>query len=232
MRRHEFGIDTAKALTVSHCGESVQNALPLVAIADPHRIVCQALKEIIFHDGRFNPVAAVSTGHEFLNATEGQAIAVGIICWSLPDMTAGDVLLELNRRRSKIRIIIYSGEDGDRVLQEAVRLGAWGFASKRTESTRLLDIIATVASGRPSLPYVDLRAIAKNPLAGLTERERDLLSSLASGWSNQQIAERFGISRNTVKYHLKNLYDKLDVGNRTMAVALLHRAASDSPYST
>ena len=51
-------------------------------------------------------------------------------------------------------------------------------------------------------------------------RERELLAALANGWTNLQIAARTGISRNTVKYHLKNLYDKLGVSNRAMAVAL------------
>jgi len=51
-------------------------------------------------------------------------------------------------------------------------------------------------------------------------RERELLAVLSDGWTNLQIATRTGISENTVKYHLKNLYDKLDVRNRAMAVAL------------
>jgi two-component system nitrate/nitrite response regulator NarP len=62
--------------------------------------------------------------------------------------------------------------------------------------------------------------LSKDPLEALTVRERELLAALADGWSNLQIAARIGISRNTVKYHLKNLYDKLDVNNRAMAVAL------------
>jgi two-component system nitrate/nitrite response regulator NarP len=63
-------------------------------------------------------------------------------------------------------------------------------------------------------------AASKDPLEVLTVRERELLAALADGWSNLQIAARIGISRNTVKYHLKNLYDKLNVNNRAMAVAL------------
>ena len=51
-------------------------------------------------------------------------------------------------------------------------------------------------------------------------RERELLSARAGGWTNQQIASRYGISPNTVKFHLKNLYEKLDVSNRASAVAL------------
>ncbi len=63
----------------------------------------------------------------------------------------------------------------------------------------------------------------------LTSRERELLAALANGWSNLQIASRIGISRNTVKYHLKNLYDKLGVNNRAMAVALYMSKTARSP---
>jgi two-component system nitrate/nitrite response regulator NarP len=223
MKRPVSRYDALKRLGNPCRVDKAQDARPLVGIADKHRIACDGLVEIIIRDGRFNPVVAVATGGEFLKATERQPIAVGIIGWAFTDMTGGDVLIELKRRKSKIRIIIYSGEDGEKVLREAVTLGAWGFVSKRSEPTYLLDIIAAVASGRPSLPNLDFRTFANNPLVSLTDRERDLLSSLANGWSNQEIAERLGISRNTVKYHLKNLYDKLDVNNRTMAIALLRR---------
>ena len=70
------------------------------------------------------------------------------------------------------------------------------------------------------MPYIDLQTLTSDPLGELTARERELLVALANGWTNLQIASRIGISRNTVKYHLKNLYDKLGVSNRAMAVAL------------
>jgi two-component system nitrate/nitrite response regulator NarP len=91
----------------------------------------------------------------------------------------------------------------------------------------LLDAVASVARGRMSLPYVDLQTLTKDPLGELTARERELLVALANGWTNLQIASRIGISRNTVKYHLKNLYDKLGVSNRAMAVALYMSATTD-----
>ena len=113
-----------------------------------------------------------------------------------------------------------SGEPGREVLRQSVQLGAWGFISKSDEPEVLIETVATVARGRMSLPYIDLKALTTDPLAELTARERELLVALANGWTNLQIASRIGISRNTVKYHLKNLYDKLGVNNRAMAVAL------------
>jgi DNA-binding NarL/FixJ family response regulator len=109
-----------------------------------------------------------------------------------------------------------------------VRLGAWGFISKSDEPAILVEAIASVARGRMSLPYIDLQTLTSDPLGELTARERELLVALANGWTNLQIASRTGISRNTVKYHLKNLYDKLGVSNRAMAVALYVSATMDA----
>jgi two-component system nitrate/nitrite response regulator NarP len=193
---------------------------PKLAIADKNPVVRTGLVDIITRDGRFDVVAAVPTGAEFLRLTERQRIDIAVIGWSLPDMTGGDVLAELKKRSAEVRTIVYTGEPGSDILRRTVRAGAWGFISKSDEPSVLLDTISSVARGRVCFPYIDLDALSKDPLEILTVRERELLAALAAGWSNMQIASRIGISRNTVKYHLKNLYDKLDVNNRAMAVAL------------
>ncbi|MEI9898961.1 MAG: response regulator transcription factor [Hyphomicrobium sp.] len=152
---------------------------------------------------------------------------IGIIGWSFPDMTGGDILSAIKRRHLQTRVVVYTGEPGKEVLRQAIRLGAWGFISKSDEPAVLVESIAAVARGRMSLPYIDLQALTTDPFAELTSRERELLTALANGWTNLQIASRIGISRNTVKYHLKNLYDKLGVSNRAMAVALYMQTTMD-----
>jgi two-component system nitrate/nitrite response regulator NarP len=191
-----------------------------IAIADKNPIIRTGLVDIINRDGRFEIVAAVATGAAFLDLTAQRQIDIGVIGWALPDMTGGDVLREIKRRASPARIIVYTGEPGRDVLCQTIRSGAWGFISKSDEPAVLVETICSVARGRVCFPYVDLEALSHDPLDVLTVRERELLAALANGWSNLQIASRIGISRNTVKYHLKNLYDKLGVRNRAMAVAL------------
>ncbi|WP_295555467.1 response regulator transcription factor [uncultured Hyphomicrobium sp.] len=191
-----------------------------VAIADKNPVVRTGLVDIIARDGRFTVTAAVSTGSAFLELIEAHKVEIAIIGWSLPDMTGGDVLAGLKERRSDVRTIVYTGEPGMDVLRRTIKAGAWGFMSKSDEPEVLLETISSVSHGRVSFPYVDMDAASKDPLDVLTVRERELLAALADGWSNLQIAARIGISRNTVKYHLKNLYDKLNVNNRAMAVAL------------
>ena len=196
-------------------------------IADKSPVVRAGLRDFIARDGRFEVLDTQASGTAFIAAVEQHPTDIGIIGWSLPDMNGGEVLATLKRRHIPTRIVVYTGEPGKDVLRQAVRLGAWGFISKSDEPSVLVDAIASVARGRISLPYIDLQALNTDPFAELTARERELLTALANGWTNLQIASRIGISRNTVKYHLKNLYDKLGVSNRAMAVALYMQTTMD-----
>ncbi|WP_334148191.1 response regulator transcription factor [Hyphomicrobium sp.] len=193
-----------------------------IAIADKNPVVRTGLVDIITRDGRFTVTATVPNGTALLERMQAHPaeVEIAILGWALPDMTGGDILAELKRRRSPARAIVYTGEPGLDVLRRTIKAGAWGFMSKCDEPEVLMETISSVSHGRVSFPYVDMEAARNDPLDVLTMRERELLAALADGWSNLQIAARIGISRNTVKYHLKNLYDKLDVHNRAMAVAL------------
>ena len=201
---------------------------PKVVIVDKNPVVRAGLKDFVARDGRFEVVDVLPTGSAFLALAEVSAIDVALIGWGLPDMTGGEVLATLKRRQSPIRAIVYTGEPGKEVLRQAVQLGAWGFISKSDEPAIVVETLASVTRGRMSLPYIDLQALTTDPLGELTARERELLTALANGWTNLQIAARIGISRNTVKYHLKNLYDKLGVNNRAMAVALYISVTKDA----
>ncbi|MCH7551568.1 MAG: response regulator transcription factor [Proteobacteria bacterium] len=97
--------------------------------------------------------------------------------------------------------------------------GAWGCISDDDPPETLLSVLSSVAQGRVSFPFVDFSALRDDPFEHLTRREREVLSALAQGWSNTRISARLGISENTVKYHLKLIYDKLGVPNRATAVA-------------
>jgi len=199
---------------------------PSIIIADRNPVVRAGLQDFICKDGRFDVAPAVETGAALLELCLAKNVCVGVIGWTLPDMTAVDLLDVIKRRQLAARLIIYSGEDGADNLRRAVRAGVWGFISKNEDPNALLDTIATVARGRLCLPYLDIERLTSDPLDLLTKRERELLGALAQGWTNLQIGARFGISGNTVKYHLKNLYDKLGVKNRAMAVALYMSSSS------
>lgn len=196
-----------------------------VLIADKSPVVRAGLEDYIRKDGRFAVIGSTANGLSFASLALEKHADIGVVGWALPDMTGGGLLSLMKRRQSPTRIIIYTGDANPDVLREAVREGAWGFTSKAEDPAVLIEVLAAVARGRLSVPYIDMRSIASDPLESLTARERELLGALANGWTNLQIAARIGISSNTVKYHLKNLYDKLGVNNRASAVAMFMSSA-------
>lgn len=191
-----------------------------VLIAERNPLVVSGLRDLLERDPRFVPVECVQSGAAFLAAAEAGSFDVAILAWKLSDMDGGDVLMELQRRQLTPRVTIFSNDHDIAILKQCIRLGVQGFCYQFDDPCILVDTLLAVAHGRICIPYIDVTKINETPLSKLTTRERELLGVLADGWTNLQIATRTGISENTVKYHLKNLYEKLDVRNRAMAVAL------------
>ena len=196
-----------------------------IGFADKNPLVLRGLQSLFGEDRRFELVVSASDGERFLDAVARFEFDVGIIGWVMANGDGRAVLEALRVQgatpRPLPRIVVYTGADLE-AARTAMQLGAAGFLSKSEPPERLLDVVAEVARGRMMFPFLDLgRAAAADPLACLTGRERELLERLAEGLSNEGLARRFGLSPNTVKFHLRNLYEKLGAANRAQAVAVL-----------
>ncbi|WP_395679101.1 LuxR C-terminal-related transcriptional regulator [Inquilinus sp.] len=192
-----------------------------IGFADKNPLVLRGLQSLFGEDRRFELVVSASDGERFLDAVARFELDVGIIGWVMANGDGHAVLEALKQRAGSPRIVVYTGADLA-VARAAMQLGAAGFLSKSEPPERLLDVVAEVARGRMMFPFLDLgRPMADDPLACLTGRERELLERLAEGLSNEGLARRFGLSPNTVKFHLRNLYEKLGAANRAQAVAVL-----------
>jgi two-component system nitrate/nitrite response regulator NarP len=191
-----------------------------VAIADKNPLVLAGLKQLIAEDDRFRLVVTATDGDRFLDALDRLPFDVGVIGWVMPYRNGRAVLNALRQKPDAPRIVVYTGGDDPGTPGEAMALGAAAFCSKSEPPEHLLDTMAAVAAGRMVFPFIDVRALNRDPIGHLTGRERELLAALASGRTNAQLARDLGVSVNTVKFHLKNLYEKLSVRNRAQAVAL------------
>lgn len=190
-----------------------------LVIAEKNPLLQSSLVKLFGGDDRFNLLAMTPDGERFLQTCERMTFDVGVIGWEMPNLDGRGVLQALRGRTDAPRIIVYTGSGNPDVPRQAMALGAAGFCSKNDPPAHLLETIVSVASGKMVFPFIDVARLAADPFAGLTPRERELLSALASGLTNQQMAAQLEISLNTVKFHLKNLYDKLGVSNRAQAVA-------------
>jgi two-component system nitrate/nitrite response regulator NarP len=190
-----------------------------VALADKNPLVLAGLKQLLAEDDRFNLVVVASDGERFLEAVERISFDVGVIGWVMPHCDGHGVLETLRGRADAPRIVVYTGSADPNVAREVMALGGAGFCSKSDPPEVLLETVAAVGAGRMVFPYVDPQSLDQDPFRSLTRRERELLDALARGASNAELALELGVSVNTVKFHLRNLYDKLSVRNRAEAVA-------------
>jgi two-component system nitrate/nitrite response regulator NarP len=191
-----------------------------VGVADKSPLIQAALRHLIAEDGRFELVSVCADGEAFLQNVDEHELDVGIIGWVIGPGDGKYILDQLRGRESAPRIIVYTGSQGDSVPAQVMAHGGAAFVSKSEQPELLLDTVAAVAEGRMVFPFLDVRAIHQSPLATLTRRELEVLALLAAGQTNKQIATTQKVSPNTVKFHIKNLYEKLDVRSRSQAVAL------------
>ena len=109
--------------------------------------------------------------------------------------------------------------DGDEDIHRALDAGAKGYLLKEMRVGEITNMIRAVSQGRPGVPRaVTARLTEHAPRVPLTPREIEVLSLVAKGLSNPEVAERIGRAEGTVKVHLKNILQKLGVDDRTEAV--------------
>lgn len=192
----------------------------LVGIADKSPLMQVALKHLFSEDDRFEIVSASANSQTFLKQVEKVDMDVAIVGWVIPPGDARYILDQLQTNTNAPRVIVYTGFESDTVPLQVMAHGGAAFVSKNEDPAYLLDTTAQVAMGRMVFPYMDVKQINANPLTTLTKRELEILSSLAAGRTNKEIAAQKGVSTNTVKYHIKNLFEKLGVSNRGQAIAL------------
>lgn len=199
-----------------------------VAVADKNPLVLSALSEVLERDSRFSLVLTATTAERFLEALARVPVVVGVIGWVLPKLGGQRVLEALRDRAEAPRLLVYSSSTDPDVPRKAMAAGAAGFCAKNESPARLLDALVAVAKGQMVFPYLDVRRLSQDPMQVLTDRERDLLASLARGLSNAELARDFGISINTVKFHLRNLFEKLAIKSRAQAIARFYETLQGS----
>ena len=195
-----------------------------VGLADKNPLIQAALKQLLSEDGRFELVHVASGCEEFLQNIEKKPIEVGVIGWIIGPCDGRFILDHVNAQEDAPRIVVYTGDESKTVPTQVMIHGGAAFVSKSEQPAILLETIAAVSAGRMVFPYTNVRTIYENPLSTLTRRELEVLSNLASGRTNKQIARDLEVSLNTVKFHVRNLFQKLGVNSRSQAISMYLRS--------
>lgn len=196
-----------------------------ISLGGANSLLVSALAELFEQDDRFSLMSSTSTAEAFLQNALTVPSAVGVIDWSLPTLGAERLVKIMREQESPMRIIVCTHSQAKDLPKRAMSCGAAGFFSHNDPPNQLLDTAVDVAAGKMIFPYLDVRDL-HDPLQSLTKSERTLLGALSQGRTNAQLADELNISVNTVKFHLRNLYEKLQVGNRAQAIAYYYSSIS------
>lgn len=190
-------------------------------LADANPLMLTAMSEIFEKDRRFSLVATAATAEGFLGMVMRMPVQVGVIDWNLPALGGARLIDVLRAQANSPRLVVYAEDTGD-IPRKAMAAGAAGFVSRSESVERLLDTCVAVAKGQMVFPFLDIRSLKQDPIESLSPRERNLLEALSKGLTNRELSKELDISENTVKFHLSNLFEKLDVKNRAQAIAFFY----------
>lgn len=203
-----------------------------VFLVDDHEVVRRGLRDLLEVTGEFEIVGESSTAGRATALIPALRPDVAILDGRLPDGTGMEVCRDVRSVDPTIRALILTSYDDDDALFTAILAGAAGYVLKQASSGDLIDTIRRVAAGQSLIdPALTARVLdrLRHPepeitgLAGVTDREREILELIADGLTNRQIGERLCLAEKTVKNYVSALLGKLGLERRTQAAVLAAR---------
>jgi DNA-binding NarL/FixJ family response regulator len=190
-----------------------------ILTADDHPLIRDGLAAVLRAESGLQVVAEAANGEEAIEAYDRLHPDIVLMDLRMPVMDGLTATRAILADDPNARIIVLTTYDGDEDIHRALAAGARGYLLKDMMRTDLLGVIRAVHRGQRGIPApVAARLAEHTPRIGLTPREIEVLRFVADGLSNAQVAERIGRTEGTVKVHLKNILQKLDVRDRTEAV--------------
>ena len=194
-------------------------------LADDHTLIFEAIALALQHEDDFEIVGCAESGSQVLPLVRQTKPDLLVLDLRMPGMDGLTCLRLLREQFPNVKVAVLSGLDADETIAAALKEGANAFISKTIDPADLPEALRRAA--RDPVPQTVGRA-EKRPDSiieetGLTERELAVLRALAQGLSNKELAQSLWLAEQTVKFHLTNIYRKLDVHSRTEAVHWAYR---------
>ena len=203
-----------------------------VLLVDDHSLVRQGLKQIIELEEDILVIGQASNGEEALELISQVKPNVILLDINMPKMNGIQTLRRIKDMDKTIKVIMLTFHEDREYLFETINLGANGYVLKDAESASLIKAIRDVNKGGSYIhPNITTEIVKElnNKYKGndgvdeLTRREFEVLSLIAEGQNNKEIANTLFISEKTVKNHVSNIFKKIDVNDRTQAAIYAYR---------
>ncbi len=196
-------------------------------IVDDHTVVRDGLASILERQEDFQVVGQASNGLEAVERVPALQPDVILMDLRMPELDGVEAMRRISGERPETRFLVLTTYDSDEYIFDAIEAGAKGYLLKDTSPEDLFEAVRAVHRGESGIePGVAARVLdrfaqlsreeAQAPL--LSERELEVLQLMAKGSANKEIAAGLSISDSTVKTHVANIFQKLDVRGRTEAV--------------
>jgi DNA-binding NarL/FixJ family response regulator len=192
-----------------------------VLVADDHPVVRNGLAGVITQQAELVLVAEAANGRQALEKFREHQPDVVLMDLRMPEMDGVSAIEAIRAEFPDARILALTTYEGDVDIHRALEAGARGYLIKDMLLTDVLGAIRAVHRGERVIPTAVAAKLAEfTPRTDLTHREVEVLQLVAKGLSNRDVAGIIGRTDETVKVHLKNIFSKLGVADRTEAVTL------------
>ena len=204
-----------------------------VLIADDHPLILAGIKRALEDDDQFEVVAEARVGSQVLPLVSQTHPDLALLDLRMPEMDGLACLDRIRKEHPKVKVVILSVSTDPEVVQTVLNHGAAAYVVKSVNPIDLSSALRQALEGTVfsavGLPEKTAQQDAVKA-AGLTDRETTILKALARGLSNEAIGKELWVAQQTVKFHLTNIYRKLDVKNRTEAARYAYEhGLIDSP---
>jgi DNA-binding NarL/FixJ family response regulator len=190
-----------------------------ILAADDHPLIRTGLVSYLETEPGLKVIAEAGNGEEALEKYRELRPDIVLMDLSMPVMDGLAATRAILDEFPDAKVIVLTTYGGDEDIYQALDAGAVGYLVKDMACAEVLNIIRTVRAGRRGIPQPIAAKLAEHtPRIPLTPREAEVLSLVAKGLSNAEVAKRIGRAEGTVKVHLKNILQKLDVEDCTEAV--------------
>ena len=195
-----------------------------ILLADDHKLMRMGLTSLIAGERDMECVGEASNGITAVEAAERLRPDVVIMDLMMPKMNGAEATRLIHEKMPDVRIVILTSYGTSREMSEAIANGASGTLMKDVATAELTRVIRAVAAGETAIPP-QFQSMSRDPqgVPQLTEHQKNILSSIAIGRTNADIAKEFGISQSTVKNIIMTIFSKLGATNRSEAVAIALR---------